>query len=807
MKNENKTGSANLLAFLLTTTLLSAGGFQLAGAQESDSGQAQNTSAKKDRGLKDEIVVTATRREENVSDIPYNISATSGVEIENANMLDDAELLRSIPGIATVDRGTRNSGTLNAARIRGLAVDGNALGDYAVSSVASVSTYINDTPVFANFTLRDLERVEVLRGPQGTLYGSGSLGGTVRYITRNPVLGETGGSVAFSGSQVKGSASQGYALDGVFNLALGEKAALRVVGNYGDYPGITDYVNVYELDADGFPVTPNGIFDRGGDSTNYISVKDADTVDTWMGRATLLFEPTDTMSLKLVYARQSDDVGGRRQRTVGVDGFGRQYGDYENGSIQLEPSSRDIDMASMEAEVDLGFATLTSSTSYYDHRGDSISENTGFYAKAGFLSFYYTYPRPYAQANRTYSDEAFVEEVRLVSKPGKDFDYIIGGFYRKQQLQATQDSELIGFRRWFDAAFPFAIGAVTGDNDFLYRRTENFRELAGFGELTWHATDKLDLTFGGRYFDNTSKNDTFIDLPLYASLANPTNAFFKNSENDFLFKFNLGYKLTDQDLFYATVSEGYRRGGSNAVPLSGTFAEDPRYQIYKPDRVVNYEAGLKGTRANLSYDVSAFYIDWKDPQLNVGTTNWGFFAVQNGGKARTFGLELSLDGYITDKLHYSLGYAYVNAKLSENMYAPDRPAPAAPIALAGARLPGTPEDMINVAFDYTTEMGSWTSFTRLDGYYQSSTRNAVGNSPLFDVTLDGFAILNAAQTFSKGPVSLSLWLKNITNEAGVTGVYTEAYMGTAPAVEYYGNANKELIALPRTLGATVRYNF
>lgn len=801
---KTKLASGRLIGLLFSASVLSLTAIQPALAQDN----GDNIKDKKqDKAVRDEIVVTATRREENVSDIPYNISATSGAEIEKANMLDGAELLRAIPGIAAIDRGARNAGTVNTARIRGLAVDSSALGDFAVSSVASVSTYIDDTPVFANLTLRDLERVEVLRGPQGTLYGSGSLGGTVRYITREPVLGENSGNVSLSTSSVKGSSGVGYAIDGVFNLDLGGNVALRVVGNYGDYPGITDYVNVYELDSNGLPVAPNGIFDRGGDSTNYINYKDADTVDTWMIRATLLAEPTDNMSFKLMYSRQSDDIGGRRQRTVGVDGFGHPYGEYENGSIQLEPSSRDIQMVALEAEVDLGFATLTSSTSYYDHTGDSISENTGFYAKAGFLAFYYNYPRPYAQANRTYADEAFVQEVRLVSNKGKDFDYIIGGFYRKQQLEATQDSELIGYRRWFDAAFPFAVGAVTGDNDFQYRRTENFRELAGFGELTWHATDKLDLTFGGRYFDNTSKNDTFIDLPLYASLANPTNAFFENSENDFLFKFNMAYKLTDEDLFYATVSQGYRRGGSNAVPLTGNFAEDPRFQIYKPDRVVNYEAGIKGSRANLTYDVSAFYIDWKDPQLNVGTTNWGFFAVQNGGKARTYGLEASLDGYLNEDWHYTLGYAYVNAELSRNMYSPDRPAPAAPIAVAGARLPGTPEHMINAAIDYTTDIGSWTSFTRLDGYYQSSTRNVVGNSPLFDVTMDGFAILNATQTFSKGPVSLSLWLKNITNEAGVTGVYTEAYMGTAPASEYYGNANKELIALPRTFGATLRYDF
>ena len=238
---------ASLLTLLMTGVSATSLGISIATAQEADTVSRQKT-----------ITVTATRRDESLVDVPYNISAVTGADIEAASILDDAELLRSIPGVAVVDRGARNSGTMNSARIRGLAVDSNGLGDYAVSAVASVSTYVNDTPIFANFLLRDLERVEVLRGPQGTLYGSGSLGGTIRYITRDPDLGEYNGYVSASGSSVEGSESLGFGVDGAFNMPLGDKAALRIVGSAGDYPGITDYVNVYELDSSGIPVAPNG---------------------------------------------------------------------------------------------------------------------------------------------------------------------------------------------------------------------------------------------------------------------------------------------------------------------------------------------------------------------------------------------------------------------------------------------------------------------------------------------------------------------------------------------------------------------
>lgn len=763
--------------------------------------QAQDTQANNRNN--DEIIVTATRRETSVTDVPYNISAVSGTAIEKAQIFDDAELLRSVPGVGVIDRGARNSGTLNQVRIRGLSVDGNGLGDYAVSSVASVSTYLNETPIFGNFLLRDLDRVEVLRGPQGTLYGSGSLGGTIRYITRKPVLGEASGWASTSFSSVKGSESIGYSLDGMVNVPLGDKAALRVVGSFGDYPGITDYVNVYDLDANGIPVAPSGILAA---DASYGVVEDADTVEQWMGRATLLWEPSDEVDLTLMHIRQSDDVGGRRQSSFNVDGFGNAYGDNENGSIQLEPSTRDINSTSLEMNVDLGFATLTSSTSHYDHTGDSISENTGFYAQAGFLGFYYNYPRPMASAVRTYADEAIVQELRLVSNVGETFDYVVGGFYRKQQIESTQESYLRGFKQWWDTLLPGLAAVVSGDKDFDYRRIENFEEVAAFGEVTYHATDTIDLTIGARYFDNKSENDTFIDLPLYTGVFTPTNAFFETSEDDILFKGNLAWRYSDDAMIYATISEGYRRGGSNAVPLTGTFAEDPGWQIYGADNVVNYEVGTKGSKNGLTYDVSAFYIDWSDPQLNTATTNWGFFAVQNGSSARTYGIESSLDGYIGDNWHYNLGYAYVNAELSGDFFSPSNA--VTPVAIDGARLPGAPEHMLNWALDYTGSINDdWDFFARVDGSYQSETRNGVGVSPTFNVPLDGFSLWNATTSFTRGNFTGSLWVKNIFNEKGVTGVFTEAYMGTSPAEGYFGNGNKEMISLPRMIGVTGSVGF
>ena len=169
------------------------------------------TPAKKDAAPAElgTVTVTAQGRKQDILDVPYNISAVSGETIEQAHILDSTELLRYVPGVGVLDRGPRGSSVVSAIRIRGLAVDSSALGDYAVGAAATVATYIDKTPLFANFLLSDIERVEVLRGPQGTLYGSGALGGAVRFIMRQPDLDGTSGRVSLSLSSEDHSSSIG----------------------------------------------------------------------------------------------------------------------------------------------------------------------------------------------------------------------------------------------------------------------------------------------------------------------------------------------------------------------------------------------------------------------------------------------------------------------------------------------------------------------------------------------------------------------------------------------------------------------
>lgn len=749
----------------------------------------------------DTVVVTAQGRKENALKIPYNISAVNGDDLQERRITDQSELLREVSGASVVDRGYRNSGVVSGITVRGLNLNSAAIGDYQTSAVPAVSTYVNQTPIYANFQIKDLERVEILRGPQGTLYGSGSLGGTVRYITNAPNLKSFSGRVEANVGQTDGS--DGYNKDATLMLnvpILTDVLGARLVAGKVKNAGVVDYVNLYKLDSNGNPLAPKGLLDP---TASYEVKKDADTVDISYGRLSLLFKPTSWFSATLTYQQQKDDIGGRRQPTRGLDGYGRPYGKYENGSIQLEPSTRKVDMTSLEAELDLGFATLTSATSQYKQTGSSLSENTGFYAQNNWLKdFYYNYPRPMAQAYRSYGDKATVQELRLISKKGGSFDYIVGVFYQDQELVSSQRSYLRGLKAWADAAVPG--NGLVNENDFLYDRTQNFKETSAYGELTYHFAPNLRSTLGARYFSNKFRNDTTMGIPAWA--VAPDRSVFSQKDDGQLFKLNLAYDITPKQMAYATVSQGYRRGGANAVPLIGNFAESPAYLTYAPDTNTNYEVGVKGTADNVKFGASIFYIDWKNVQVETTTPNWGFFAAQNGGRARSQGLELDLSGNLAAAWRWGATYTFVDAKLVDPVLRADKPSVI--VAEAGTRLPGSARHTVSGWLEHTSELSNgWQWVNRISAFHQGKTENAISTLPAFKHTWSGFGLVNISSMIATDAWNATFYVKNLLNSEGVTGGFLEQHMGTSPSQNYYGNGSKVFISQPRTVGVALSYNF
>ena len=784
----------------------------------------------------EEIVVTASRRETKIKDIPFNISAVSGDQIEALNLLNPVDVLRMVPGVSVVDRGVRNAGTMNNVRIRGVNSDAATLGDYVPAGATAVSSYVNDTPIFANFLLNDIERVEVLRGPQGTLYGRGSMGGTVRYILRDPVIGQTSGSVEAGVSTTNGSDGTNWNGAATLNFPMGSNFAVRMNYSHVYNAGVVDYPNLYVLDANNIPVAPKGVLDQ---TTQYTKRKDADWSRIDYGRVALTWKPSDSQVWVLNGVGQNDATGGRTQITPpGTPNYALStyfsnptYGEYEQGAVLAEPSGRQVWLGSLEGTIDLGFASLTSDTSYTDHHGTSVNDNSGLYAK-GFPFLYNFYPRMMAQKYRDYSDETFAQEFRLVSATKGPLDYIAGLYYENERMHSGETDWVRGYTQWWTAQNALTPGfsyydpvAPTSDRDYLYNRNEQYQEVALFGELTWHLTEKAQVTGGARVFRYKDANQLSVvpDLPTRQPEVSPVVPDVTKTKS--IFKLNGLYRLTDQDNLYATFSQGYRRGGVNDIPIKppSNVGENAGWLDFGPDTLDNYEVGVKGAHGNFSYTVSVFDIEWQDMQLNTATPVWGYYATINAGKARSTGFELELHGRLGADFSYGLGYTYANARLTEDATRPYAIPPDPPVVIApsGAQLPAAPKNVINASMDYTVHLSSGlTLVPHLDAYYQSSTVSHLGLTEATSDPLSSYSIWNASIALNSKQWSLTLMVRNLSNAYAVSGVYPEDRFGSVPVYPdyfdfffntsgygFFGDTTRELIARPRTIGLVAKYNF
>ena len=786
----------------------------------------------------EEILVTASRREQRIEDIPYNISAVDGGDIDDQNILDSAELMRSIAGVSVIDRGYRNGGHVNSLIIRGINVDNGVNGDYPLSAAATVATYVDNTPLFANFLLHDIQRVEVMRGPQGTLYGSSALGGTIRYIMNRPDASAFDASVGVTYGQTEHSDGDNVAIDGMVNIPLSDTVAFRLSAGSVENEGVIDYVNLYQL-QDGKPVV---LSDSGeclsvNDSslTNeelafnescYTSKKDADDVSIKYARASLRFQPSDELDIQLNYQWQEDEVGARRTITRGADYYGNAYNEEDqSGSTMLEPSERDAQLMSLDVEWDLGFATFTSSTSSYEHNGNGWRDNTSLWVtdRGGFANWfdilYPGNPRPVAHVEAGFEEDAFVQEFRLVSNDSdSSIDWTVGVYYMDQDRDVSNFSYLLGLNEYGDACTALGdacptggqwwMGAPLSEIDFYYIRKENFTDLALYGEVTWHIADDWHITGGLRWFDNELKNTTAMDFPLFEGVVVPFNDFPTQTEDDVQFKLNVAYDISDSMMAYGTISEGFRRGGSNAIPASGFFAElNPEsVNAYKADTVRNFEVGIKGSNDRVRYSADIFYVDWQNPQLNTATVWWGFFMAQNGDSAETTGIEAEAQFLLTDNLELSVGYGHASAELSGDLY---QPQDGSLLAEDGHRLPGTAENTATAALQHSLDMSNGLNLmTRLSAYYQSDSINSVQDNTIQD-KFGGFSLWNFQATLSSENWSAAFFVKNIGDEQAVTGNYPSAYMSTDTGTfeNYYGNNQRDYIATPRTIGLALKYNF
>ena len=816
----------------------------------------------------EEIVVTATRRDQTVQEIPFNISAMSGEILTTGVISDQVEALRMLPGVSMLDRGYRNSGMAGSIIIRGINVDGAANGDVPLAAPTAVAVYIDDTALNTNFVLKDIQRVEVLRGPQGTLYGSGSLAGNVRYIMNKPDTAAMSGYATLNMGVTDGSGGYNFNPDVMLNVPLGDTVAFRVSAGMINNDGIIDYPNIYKKDSNGVPIASDHDVDGAPlvapctplvcGAPVYKKVEDADSVDLKYARAAALWSPGAEFHAQLSYMWQDDHTDGRRQESTGINEVtGKKYKDYEYGAVQKEPSDREVQLTALEMEAGLGFATLTSSTAYFGENGVGNSDNSGYYGRNGWFYYYGSSPRPIDKANRFYDASAFTEELRLVSRGGEFVDWLTGLYYTHQNNKLGQNSYLVGYIPYLDAINWYGLAPYTTEQDFLFRRRQQYDETALYGEATFNFTDDLHLTLGGRWFDSSVDVDAKVSVPIWGGPAGVAKE--SQSENDFLFRGNFAWDVADRSMLYATFSQGYRHGGANAVPTTGHYAENPAFLTFRSDTMDNYEVGFKGATDTLNYTVSLFYADWNRPQLNTATSNWGFFAVVNGKTASTQGIELELSGRINDHFSYMFGYSYTDAQLTGDVYQPAGNLFGTGalyndlVGKDGGRLPGAADNMLSGSLMFETTLAHGVGFNAvLSGYYQSGTVNTIGNgdcqvgyyttanttpgfagggwrvgncrdsanpasvnyapTSVFNrqfAKLDSFQIWNLSGNFNWDNWNASMYVKNIFNDKGMTGTFTYLAGGadTDPSQNFYGSQQRDYLALPRTFGLLVGYRF
>jgi iron complex outermembrane recepter protein len=768
-----------------------------------------------------EVIVTATRRAESVLEVPYNISAVSGADLQASGVTDLQDLTHMVPGLAGPDLGPRAGDFNNSLTIRGMST---SVVNFTSPNIAEplVSTYVDDVPLFVNLKLTDIARVEVLRGPQGTLYGSGSVGGTIRIIHNEPDPTATEVDLFTTVSGTAHANDPSASFDAIVNVPLSDRIAFRGSAGYEALSGFTNALSVAELTSQNQPVLADPA-DPLHSPPVFFEQKGIDRSDTWYARGAALWNVSDAAKLTLSYEHQTDHS----------DGFSEQRpGYYLSQTLYAQqPGTFNTDLASLDASVEFGFATLSSTSSYTHKSEDYEFDVTGLIES--LAAFYGNYPRIISPVFETSRDQIYTEEIRLVSKDSGPWQWVAGGYFSHQD-QALYEYELLdGFATWsqlpgsgmppgctvesvtcpyptFGDVIQFYKDGIRPslnpdpDLNYTYNRMFTFRDLASFGELSYHFTDTWQATAGARVFWQRYTQDLIQTLPecgvfCSASGTNPEGLTEADNEKAFrnhIFKLNTSYSIAPRTLLYLTWSEGFRHGGANALPTGSCYYCAPNSLLtYEPDTAKNTELGIKGSLgAASSYTVTVYDIDWRNPQIEAYTPA-GFQYVTNGVSATSRGVETELALRIAEPLKLELGYSYTDAYLTAS-FARDY---NALLGVSGDDLPNVSKQQVMAALEYSTPLGNHRELhARVDASYRSSFWTVLPHTP-GAMDLPGFTLLNARAgvTFGGG-WQVNAFIDNLTNKIAVTAVsYT-------PGPPHDG---ADFVNRPRTAGLQVSYSF
>ncbi|MDB5367474.1 MAG: Outer rane receptor protein mostly Fe transport [Rhodospirillales bacterium] len=714
---------------------------------------AQATGAVASEQRAEEIVVTAQKRAERVRDVPQAVSVLTGDQLDRVGAKELGDLAAYIPGLSLrggsvgtrtiVLRGITTNATSDlGSRIVGIYVDDVAFGTGTPGS--GVANFDLDLSMF------DLDRVEVLNGPQGTLYGASSLGGLLKYVTKAPDLTRyTARAETSFGFLSGGESDRGFRA--VVNAPIVEdRAAVRVQAYHQHFGGFVDNISParHEQDIDG--------------------------VDAYGGRVQLLLKPSDQLSLKLVAMGQDMRRDGSSGIQWNLATNAPLYGDLNQSIAGREPFTQRYRVYSGTADYDLGFATLTGVVAHQDSVASQEPDATDRFAllfrqALGVdLARYVVSFHPKIAKNSA--------ELRLASTGGERFEWLIGGYYDNEKIFQTQ--QISGF----DAA-----GARSPINFITAGLRTYYRELAAFANGTFHITENWDLSGGIRgtradsNYEQTGSGLLGLSLP-----ARGDRDYIPN------YAASTKYKLGEWGMVYARFSTGYRPGGPNGVandPATGAPLASP---VFAADKTKNYEVGAKVTLIDwLALDVASYRIDWSSIQLNAARNGFGVRA--NGGDAKSQGVELALQARPTRGLTLAASATYTDAKLVD-------PAPDLQ-AHAGDRLPGASKWAFALTGDYEFPLVSGWNGSVGGTLSHVGRRNSGfdGSSVAPNFVQPAYDQLDLRASVASDRYQLQLFVHNLTDERGIASGTTTVNAGVPSTFVTF--------IRPRTVGLTLDIQF
>ncbi|EQA98685.1 hypothetical protein L288_20265 [Sphingobium quisquiliarum P25] len=591
------------------------------------------------------IVVTALKRETRLQDTAAAITAIGGDELRSANIDNINDLQRTTPGSVVTDAGPGQ----RRISLRGIRSAGDA----------QVGIYYDETPVAgppgttsdpggsqSDVKLFDVERVEVLRGPQGTLYGAGAMGGALRIILKKPDLERFGGVFDISGTTTS-HGGEGYQLNAAINLPIvRDRLGVRIVGFRR--------------------------FDPGWIDNPHLNLKGINKEDTDGGRILLRFKPIDDLTI--------DASASYQDMKSSPSIWSPSVGKWQSANRTVLPLRDRNRIYSLTARGEVGFATLTATTSYQDRDLLVTRDPTYLWQSLGGARFT---PGLYYQPQDV---KDWTNEVRLQSSGNDPLQWTIGGFYEDRKAKVLSEGHQVDPATGKDFATPTV----------LLRRNvgDRLKQKAVFGELSYTVFDRLTFTGGLRYYDYDKlvTGDTSIGFPLLRTPVSPYREF-RSSNNGWLYKGNVSFKVNDNLLVYGQAASGYRPGGVNQV--LGLAAALP----YLPDKLWTYEGGVKLSLADgrLLLNLTGYRTDWTNLQVNLDSGS--FLYLGNAGAARIKGAEAEIVLNPAQGFNLSANLNLLSAKLTEDMLTAGT-VPSATTGRAGDRIPNIPEGSFTVSGQY-----------------------------------------------------------------------------------------------------------